>query len=445
MSGAGRRRLGLQVATNTGAAILDVVLIKLAQIVVFALLVRALDTTAIAAIGIATGYLVLIAYADVSPIRVLLRDYPRLASDERATNRLLTGMFLFWLAQSATMLAITGLLQLTVIAALDVPGLALVFFAIVVDFMALSFREWIKTVFYAGLRQGIATAIGSAEALTRLACFSLVLIWPSLEVYAWLLLALAAGGFLCWTVAFLACFHYRPVVDRDVLPALVRSIVDYGIWDHLNRTALDTLFLIGTVVLSWSARLDEIAHYSIALRFTSLLLLVPMQLGRALQIALAYLPPERRSAVINTGLKVCALLSLGQLAMIAVLGEALLHLLFGADLDPAVLTYTLVLTLGATMLNLGRPLISVTNNFTDLRQTFGRVYLPLLVVGLGIYVIAAAWGGAIWLAWANLLAYTLVTMSLAVYVARHCPFRLRPELLSTTERAFLRDLLGTRA
>jgi hypothetical protein len=51
----------------------------------------------IAAIGIAAGYLVFVSYLDLSPVRALLRDFPRFARDREARDRLFTGLAGFWL------------------------------------------------------------------------------------------------------------------------------------------------------------------------------------------------------------------------------------------------------------------------------------------------------------------------------------------------------------
>ena len=94
---------------------------------------------------------------------------------------------------------------------------------------------------------------------------------------------------------------------------------------------------------------------------TSLLFLLPMQLGRALQIAMASVLPAERARVINSSLKLNALISLGQLLFIAVFGHLLLFVLFG-DANATVLRYTVIIACGVTVANLGWPLISVVNN-----------------------------------------------------------------------------------
>ncbi len=51
---------------------------------------------------------------------------------------------------------------------LNIPGLTLLFWALTVDFMATVLQDWIKTVFYADLRQKLVTAVGFVLTLVRL-------------------------------------------------------------------------------------------------------------------------------------------------------------------------------------------------------------------------------------------------------------------------------------
>jgi O-antigen/teichoic acid export membrane protein len=434
--------LARRLVSNTGAAIADLVLSKLAQVLVFALIVRLLEVEAVAAVGVAAGYLVFIAWLDVGPIRVLLRDWPRLKDNPAAADRLLTGLFLFWLGQAVAMFLVALALILWILPLAGLPGLGLVFLAVTVDFVAMSFRDWIKTVFYADLRQWTATWIGLVESVLRLLAFGLLLLFPSLLAYALLLIVMGLIGILLWSAVFLRHFRWRPHPARATLPALRASLADYGLWDHANRMVIDTLFLIDTVILAWFRGAEEIAAYAIALRVTSMLFLIPIQIHRGLQVALVNLPTERRGAASTAVLKLTLLVALGQLAFMAVAGDLLLWALFGRDLPAGTLAYTLIISLAVTVMNLGWPLIAVLNSQASLRRVFVRVFLPMLPAGLALYVAAAAWGGALWLAWANVVVYLLLTLLLAAAVARLAPFRPERTLLAAEERAVLRQLLG---
>lgn len=424
---------------------LDLVISKVGTTAVFIILVRLLAAEDIAAIGIATGYLVFITFLDVQPIRVLLRDYPSFADDRGARDELLTGMFAFWVLQALAMLLFFAVLEHFALSRIPVTGIGFLFLALTVDFMALSLQGWVTTVLYADFQQRVATNVGLVLTLARLASYVVIWFWPSLETYSWLLVAFAAVSSVTWAVLLVRLMDYAPVWSENTPSILWRSVKSYGLWEHGNRMAVDTLFMIDTVVLSWFIPLADIASYTIALKVNSLLFLLPMQLTRGLQLMLSHATEEaRRHGAINIFLKWNALLSLAQLAFIVLAGDWLLELLFGVSGQGVVMTYTLIIAGAVTLMNLGWPLVAVVNNLCSLYRAFVRAYLPALLIGLSVYVATAARWGAYGVAWGNVAAYAVLFLALALFVRIHYPFRLAPQWLSAQEKGVIAELLRWR-
>ena len=158
---------------------------------------RLLGTADVATVEVAAGYVVVLAYLDVAPIRVLLRDYPTLARRPAALGRLLAALALFWLGQSALMLLVSVLFQATVLATLDLPHVRFVFFAMALDFIALSLRgsSNAKTIFFAVLSGRVSQpALPRSRTCSGSYTFILLVAWPSLETYGWLLIVGALGS-----------------------------------------------------------------------------------------------------------------------------------------------------------------------------------------------------------------------------------------------------------
>jgi O-antigen/teichoic acid export membrane protein len=439
-----QHEVGRKVLGNTAFALLDTILSKLGTTLAFVLLVRLLGSDDIAAVGIASGYLVVLGFLDFAPIRVLIRDYPRLAADRHARDGLLTALFSFWCLQSATMLVVSAGLQLYVFPSLALPGISFLFLGMTVDFVFLTFQDWLRVVFYADFRQSVATGLGFTVGLMRVATYAVLLLSPSLATYAWILIATSALGGLIWAGTFLKLVGYRPVFDWRTPRVLLDSLHSYGFWEHSNHVVIDTLFTSDTVILSWFALTSDlgvIGSYTIALRFTSLLFLVPRQIQNSLQLALAnYTEEARRRAAINSCLKIGGLVALAQFAGVVVLGRPMLRLLFG-DVPPEVFTFTLILAAGVSIMSLAFPLIGVLNNFGTLRHVFLAAFLPSLFVGLAIYIVAAISWGAIGVAWANIAVYAMLAASLVRYTVRYHPIRIEPGWLSPSERQFLSRVL----
>jgi O-antigen/teichoic acid export membrane protein len=435
-------KLGRRVVNNTTFAILDTIVTKAGTTAVFVALARLLPTEDLGTIGIAGGYIVLIAFLEVAPIRVLARDYPALARDQHRRDELLTALFAFWWLQALGMFIVWGVLSLTALRHVGGPAMTLVFLGVTMDFMALGFADWLKSIFYADFQQRFATKVTLAISVARLLCFGLLFLSPSLKAYGWLLIGTAVGSCTIWWLIFQRRFQYRPVVT-PALPKLLRaSLSEYGLWNYLGRMALNPLLLFDTVVLSWFSPLREIANYTIALRFNSLFFLVPQQLGRSLQLVLSYTPArEARADAINGFFKINALLSLAQFGVLALAGPRLMRLLFG-QIDHAAVVYAMIIGLAVGLMNFGWPLISVVNNLCSQRRAFLQLYLPSSVVGLAIYIIAAYWRGGLGVAYANIAVYGTFLAFLVRFVAREYPFTVHRALITPAEQHILRNLMA---
>lgn len=438
----GSSSFGKTIITNTIYSLIDLVLLKLSGTVVFIILVRLLTESNIAAIGIGTGYLIFVSHLDVAPIRVLLRDYPQIAKDVAKRDHLLTALFLFWGVQTTAMLLVYLVLKFLVLEDLGIPGLSFLFFAMTMDFIGLSFQGWIKTLFYADFKQGVATTLALFLTIGRLLSYVILLFFPALATYSWILVITSVATCSAWWICFLRSFHFRFSYTSQVPRTLLNTLKDYGLWDHLNRTVINTLFVVDTVVLSSLGHMRDLANYTIALRFVSLLTLMPGQLARSLQLALAnYKDKSKQQDAINSFFKLNVLLTVFQLVLFLSLGEWLLKLLFGQSISPDVVTYSLIIIIGVTIFNCSYPLISIINIFSRLKDAFLWVFLPSFIAGMAIYISSASTWGALGIAYANIVAYSVLALSLAVFTYRKHSFRIRLELMTSSEKRLLKEVL----
>lgn len=430
--------------SNTVYAVFDQLIGKVGTTLAFIVLVRVLPESNIAAVGIATSYLVLVAYLDVGLIRILLRDYAQVSASTADRDSYFSGYLLFWLGQVLATVLVATALQRLVLDRLHLEGLTWVFWALTIDFIALGLQDWIKVVFYADLRQSLVTVLSLVLTLAKLAALA-VLVWsPSLSTYAWLLIvsALVTSGF--WITVFLTRFRFHLQVNARVLSLLRQGFANYGFWDHLDRMVIDTLFSFDVAILSLLGKTGDIASYTIALRLTSLMMLVPRQLATGLQVALSqYRDAAARIRSINSHVKVNVLVGLCQWLVIVAGGRWLITLLFGAQVDVSqVYRFTVPIATAVTVLGMGMPLIGVINSSASMRNAFLEAYLPALLLGLLGYVNAGTLYGAIGMAWANLLAYAGLVLLLARFAWRNSPFPLRLQLLTPEEAQFLRRLVS---
>jgi O-antigen/teichoic acid export membrane protein len=438
-----RAKLAQKIISNSGFGLLDQILYKAGTTVAFILLVRLLPPHSVIAVGVAMGYLVFIAYLEIGLTRILLRDYPQIKHSRQKRNEHFTSYLVFWCLQTGVMLLLCAGIILFVLYGLDVAGLAFLFLGMTIDFIALAFQEWIKSIFYVDLRQKVATKVGFVLTCVRLVSYGILFFSPSLDTFTWILIGNACGNCIVWGTALRRSFQFRLAFNRRIPSIIRQSLNDYALWDHLNRTAIDTLLIVDTVILSLFGLLEDIGNYAIALKVTSLLFLVPWQLSRSLQVTLANSPDDgRRRETINTFLKLNGIVSFAQLAFMMVAGSWLIQLLFGSGVNPDAVRFTIIIAVGVTVMNLGWPLVAIINNLCSLRQAFLRVYLPGLIAGGSIYI-SMTWGwGATGIAYGKILAYVIVVGGLITFVRRHRFWSLKMEPITLEERQLLRELTG---
>jgi len=251
----------------------------------------------------------------------------------------------------------------------------------------------------------------------------------------------AFGSCIVWVAEFRRRFKFNLTFHRRVLGVIGRSLKEYGVWDHLNRSVGATLFIVDLVILSWFVGTGDMSAYTVALRFASLLTLVPAQLTDALQVASAtFQNQEKRLQAIIIFLKVNAIISAAQFLVILIFGEFLMTVLFGQETTASAITYAVVIAGGVTIYNLTYPLIGICNNYCKLSKAFFSVFLPALIVGVLSYILSAAEFGAIGIAWANVFAYSFIASALVIFISKNYPIPLQLKLVTPQEVALVRQL-----
>lgn len=433
---------GKKILSNTVFSLLDLILTKSSTVLIFVLLVRLLPEQDIAAIGICTGYLVFIAYLEVGASRVLLRDYSKIAENKHKRNQLFTALILFWLFQTLIMLFICLGLHLFVLSKLKITGISFLFFALTIDFIALSFQDSVKTALFSSFQQFTATRVNFFSIILRCLSCILLIFYPSLNLYSYILIFISSFNFILWSWIFHSTFKFHPIFAQSTFTTLIRSLNSYGVWDHLNRMSIDTLFMIDLVILSWFASTHEISSYTIALRVTSLLFIIPLQFQRSLQLTISnYDDNAKIDRAINSGIKITFLISILQLLFMIFCGTLLLNLLFGETVNQNLIQYTIIVSIAVAIMNFSWPFLSIVNNLCNLREVFFSVFLISLIFGIIIYMITAYLWGALGVAYGNIINYLFLLSALIIFTRKKYPFSFNLKVLDIDEKKFLLSLV----
>jgi O-antigen/teichoic acid export membrane protein len=431
-----------KIFSNTSYALLDQIVSKVVNTAAFVVAVRLLSSADIGTIGVGMGYLVILSYGNIDLFRILLRDYPKISRDRAIRDLHLSAYFIFWCIQSGILIVIALALQLFVLNHLMIPGLTFLFLGMTVELCAIVMQDWLKTVFYTELEQKTATIIGLFVSGGRLVALGALLLSPALYTYTWILVGTGVVGCIIWFIAFQIRFRVRFKFTTASMAILKNTLGTYAIWDHFNRNSIDTLLTIDILVLSVFGRMESIGNYAIAFKVTSLLFLIPWQLTRGLQIVIANCRTQNdRFEAINMFLKGNAMVGIAQLLFMIVGGGWLINVLFGAKVDMDVVRFTIVMSVGASIVNLGWPLCGVINNSQNLREAWMRVFLPALILGIGIYIGTASLWGALGLAYGKVAVYVIVVGLLYAFTKQYCPFPFNLYWITPREKEIIQGLV----
>jgi O-antigen/teichoic acid export membrane protein len=321
-------------------------------------------------------------------------------------------------------------------------GLSFLFFAMTVDVIGVVFQDLIKGIFYADFKQRVATTIGLLLTVARLVSYCLLVLMPYLDTYAWILIGNSLLGAVIWYVTLAKILDFRLALTRRILGIIKHTLADFGIWDHFNRTSIDTLLTVDVLILALLGYLQDIGNYAIALKFTSMLFLIPWQLTRGLQVYIANCANSiERFEAINTVIKTNAIISLLQLMVVLVGSDWMIHLLYGFSTGADVVRFTIVIAVGATIMNFGLPLCGLLSNSCSLRQVFLTVFLPALIIGISVYIAVTIFWGAMGTAYGNVIVYTIMLGTLILFAKRHCPFPLTLQLVTDREKEVIRGFV----
>lgn len=426
----------------TAFTVADVVAVRALNLLTMIVVIRSLPRADFGAVGMATGYLSVLALFALAPEAVLYRDYP--AMKRRGEVNLYAGSFLLFgflrtavlVVMAAVMGAVfwasgRGLLLASVFVVLGAANNVMMLQNVGKELLKVDFRQ--KTAFLLNL------ALGGALFGAMMAALSLS---PRLGTY----LAVFGTGALVSTGAWLALLLVRYRVTLPSLPearkALRHAIGDFSLWNHLNGSTTKMLYDIDTAVLGLlGVSLVVIGNYSVALRVANVFFVLPMILQGTATIGLANVNREKSDLFVSLLLKYMLLLSALQIAGFALFGRWAIRT-FITDKDPdQIFRIGLVLVSAVAVLNMARPLLSWVNARGRLRAAFLEVYLPSGLAGLAAYAAATALWGEMGTAWANVGVYGLFLALLVLHVARRCPFRLRLTLFAAEERALVASIL----
>ena len=157
--------------TNTAYALIDIFSTKIGTTLAFVVLVRLLSYEEISVIGVGFGYVIVLSYFNLGTVRVLDRDFPHYSSNNEEFSKIISTVFFSWIIQTCIMVIAGILISIFIFPNIPFIGLTFLFWGLAFEFIALTFQEWAKVVFFASFKQLIATKINIIINFFKLSLF----------------------------------------------------------------------------------------------------------------------------------------------------------------------------------------------------------------------------------------------------------------------------------
>lgn len=423
-------------------SVLDIILGKLIHVISLLVVLRFLPREDFGVIGLSYGYLAFLSLLSLAPETILYRDFLKIKLAQKV-NLHISAFLIFGFVRTLVILIIGCIIGGYLYWYYKSWIIPISFIVITLGSNIIIMQGPIKELLRVDFKQKVAAITGFFIEIIILGVLILVLyLSPSLVTYLTVFLSASFGAFGIWLIILKKVYNYSWIFNRESISVLKYSIKDFSLWNHFNGTVSNLLYNVDTAILSLiGISLSIIGNYTVALKLSNFFFFAPMVLQSVNTIALANINKERCDFGINLFLKYSVVISLIQLFLFVLFGKWAIATFVTQKDTELIFKYALLIIIGVSVLNIGRPLFSWITIKGSLREVFLKVYLPSGIIGIFVYFILAVFWGAIGVACGNIVVYSLFLILIINYVLCKCPFRVRIHWFAREEKELLFNIL----
>jgi len=428
--------LRLDVFKLMSFSLLNTVLTKLMGVVSFLVIVRLLSRSEIGLIGVIGGYVAILGFLSLGPESALVRDFPKIKSK---INQHISAFVQFWFFRTLVIMIAAGGMSVWLYFFFNDITFSIYMIGIAIAINLNLFELMAKDVFYVDFKQEIVTKVTFVLKLVFLGMLMILLFYGYVLLYMCVLVVSAALNAGIWYYLLRKKFNFRfdPKGARNILKW---NIFDYSLWAHLSNSFTALVYRIDTFILSFFATLVVIGDYTIALEIANFFFIVPRLLQKSVIVGTVNLKDNKRlNDVIFIFVKYFFILSVVQFVLFIIFGPWIVSLFTDTSVGD-VYWYSILIISGVSILNVVRPISTLINTQASMRKGFFHVYLPASIIGIAAYVIMAMNYGVVGVAAANIIAFSVMSVFIVVFVKRFFPLKARFTLFGDIERGLLKDM-----
>jgi len=362
--------------------------LRLFEVLSMWLIIRLLPSQDIALVGASLGFIALLNAINFSPYRRIYKSFDALQS---RLSEHISSYVMFWAIQSAAMLCLALLAGLFYISFGFGAQILVVMAGLVVAYRFNSLQLIVQEVFFVKFKQKLATYFNAALTGIFLLGLGVLFIYPQIEIYVGLIVLKAiitAVGLFFLAVPELG---FKFSVPSDWIVLVKDALAEFALYDHFIGAAIDIINRVFLFLLGFFALHGALGDYTIALTIANLLTFVPLIIYRTCMLAISRSETkEGLEKILSAFTKYLAVVSIAQFAALYFLLGAILSILRPGDAQ-VVFNYTLMLSLGTTIMNSAHAVHAVALLRTDTRKYFLHVIGPITAFSIAGYFLSAAY------------------------------------------------------
>ena len=421
----------------TTLSIADTIILKILATLAFAIVTHLLPIEHIGIIGVTTGYLVFFRLISIAPESILFRDLPKI---KNKLSEYLSAFTIFWMLKTIILMALAGIFSYVLFLIYGNILASAYFFGTVFIFSLGTFHGIGKETLLISFKQGIAVKFSLILSVLTVALTFLLFFSPTLISYLYIVIVANLIAAVTWFYLLKKHLSFSFKKTKDTFKIINYSIKSFAIWLHIGGSMFSVMLTIDVLILSFFATLGVVGDYTIALTVSNFFFVVPMLLQKSTTIGLSNISDKKTAhKAINMSIKYCFFLSAIQMVFFIVFGKLIISIFTQNNIDTIYL-YSLLIIAGINILNVFRPLHSITVTKIEVSKHVKFVIFPTIVISVASYILLTILYGPVGTAAGNIVAYGSFAALLVIFIKKEYPMKFEFKLITAEEKELIKSI-----
>lgn len=412
----------------------------LSLFLITALIVRNIPRDEYGQLALVLSYGLIFALFNIATSSILLRDYPKLTSEQ--LSNYMSSFYIFNAYKSCLFFLLTIVIGFYLYFAYGNSLLIIILIISTATIICQNYTEPLQVLFSVTFKQNLVTQIIFASSLFNVLSTFCILIWPSVLFVVLKNLLVAILTLVLFFLYFHRHFHFRiHLFSNRYIDLVFKNLSNFSSWSHLQGVFTDIMSRADILILGWlQTPFQTLGNYNIALQLSNMTRIVPQIVLYHTTLSVSnVIDGKRENEVVNAFLKANFVLSVCIMLGYLIFGKFLISVIAKTQFD-IIYEYGLYILGGLCLRSLLGPLISYSIVLHSIKQAALTVNLPAAVFAVFAYFVGGIYWGVQGVLVANVLIAIVLSMLTVVYIKRKTNYRWSYSLITDYEMSLLKRI-----